>query len=105
MLTQKQKAVLLFIRQSVRQGLPPTIREIAQAFHFLPPARCAIICGHWRARGIFRFPGKKSRAIEVTEKAALNIPVLGQVPAGLPVLAVENIERYFNVDALFAQAG
>ena len=103
MLTQKQHAVLLFIRRRVRQGLPPTIREIAQEFQV---SSTGTVRDHLRAlrdKGYLILSRYKSRAIELTEKAMLNIPVIGQVAAGVPVLAVENIEDYFNVDKLFAQ--
>ena len=54
-------------------------------------------------KGYVELSQRKSRAIELTEKAMLNIPIIGRVPAGVPVLAVENVEDYFNVDKLFAQ--
>ncbi len=102
-LTDKQKEVLLFIRQRIRNGLPPTIREIAGEFSF---SSTGTVRDHLRAlakKGFILLAEGKSRAIELTEKAMLKIPVLGTVPAGVPVLAVENVEDYFNVDKLFMQ--
>ena len=102
-LTEKQREVLLFIRQRIRGGLPPTIREIAEEFRF---SSTGTVRDHLKAlwrKGYILLSEKKSRAIELTEKAMLRIPILGRVPAGVPVLAVENVEDYFNVDKLFMQ--
>ncbi|MDD5745781.1 MAG: transcriptional repressor LexA [Candidatus Omnitrophica bacterium] len=102
-LTDKQQEVLMYIRKMVRDGLPPTIREIAGEFGF---SSTGTVRDHLQAlvrKGYLILCEKKSRAIELTEKAMLTIPILGTVPAGVPVLAVENVEDYFNVDKLFSQ--
>ncbi|MCP4649094.1 MAG: transcriptional repressor LexA [PVC group bacterium] len=103
MLTAKQKNVLIFLRQRIRSGLPPTIREIAQEFKVSSTGTVRDYLKALCTKGYIILSEKKSRAIELTEKAMLNIPIIGQVPAGVPVLAVENVEDYFNVDKLFAQ--
>ena len=102
-LTNKQQEVLMYIRKMIREGLPPTIREIASEFGF---SSTGTVRDYLRAlckKGYILLEEKKSRAIELTEKAMLTIPILGRVPAGVPVLAIENVEDYFNVDKLFAQ--
>ena len=102
-LTNKQQEVLMYIRKMIRDGLPPTIREIASEFGF---SSTGTVRDYLRAlckKGYILLEEKKSRAIELTEKAMLTIPILGRVPAGVPVLAIENVEDYFNVDKLFAQ--
>lgn len=103
MLTKKQEEVLIFIRQAIRNGLPPTIREIADYFNFSSTGTVRDYLSSLCKKGYILLSEKKARAIELTEKAMLNIPILGSVPAGVPVLAVENVEDYFNVDKLFAQ--
>ncbi len=103
MLTEKQKDVLMFLRKCIRSGLPPTIREIAREFNVSSTGTVRDYLNALTKKGYIMLSEKKSRAIELTEKALLNIPILGSVPAGVPVLAVENIEDYFNVDKLFAQ--
>jgi repressor LexA len=102
-LTTKQQEVLMFIRKTIRNGLPPTIREIASEFGFSSTGTVRDYLKALCTKGYLLLEEKKSRAIELTEKAMLTIPILGVVPAGVPVLAVENIEDYFNVDKLFAQ--
>ena len=102
-LTNKQQEVLMYVRKMIREGLPPTIREIAAEFGF---SSTGTVRDYLRAlckKGYIMLEEKKSRAIELTEKAMLMIPILGHVPAGVPVLAIENVEDYFNVDKLFAQ--
>ena len=102
-LTDKQEKVLGYIRSCVRNGLPPTIREIAQEFAFGSTGTVRDYLHALQEKGYIVLDRYKSRAIELTEKAMLNIPILGSVPAGVPVLAVENVEDYFNMDKLFAQ--
>ncbi|MCG2710882.1 MAG: transcriptional repressor LexA [Candidatus Omnitrophica bacterium] len=102
-LTNKQQEVLMYIRKMIREGLPPTIREIAAQFGFSSTGTVRDYLTALCKKGYILLEEKKSRAIELTEKAMLTIPILGRVPAGVPVLAIENIEDYFNVDKLFAQ--
>ena len=102
-LTDKQQEVLMFIQRKVREGLPPTIREIAAEFSFSSTGTVRDYLKALFRKGYILLNEKKSRAIELTEKAMLTIPILGSVPAGVPVLAVENVEDYFNVDKLFSQ--
>ncbi|MFH1093931.1 MAG: transcriptional repressor LexA [Candidatus Omnitrophota bacterium] len=102
-LTNKQQGVLMYIRKMIREGLPPTIREIASEFGFSSTGTVRDYLSALCKKGYILLEEKKSRAIELTEKAMLTIPILGRVPAGVPVLAIENVEDYFNVDKLFAQ--
>ncbi len=102
-LTNKQQEVLMYIRKMIREGLPPTIREIAAEFGFSSTGTVRDYLAALCKKGYILLEEKKSRAIELTEKAMLTIPILGRVPAGVPVLAIENVEDYFNVDKLFAQ--
>ena len=102
-LTNKQQEVLMYIRKMIRDGLPPTIREIAAEFGFSSTGTVRDYLTALCKKGYILLEEKKSRAIELTEKAMLTIPILGRVPAGVPVLAIENVEDYFNVDKLFAQ--
>jgi repressor LexA len=102
-LTNKQQEVLMFIRKAIRNGLPPTIREIASEFGFSSTGTVRDYLKALSTKGYLLLEEKKSRAIELTEKAMLMIPILGAVPAGVPVLSVENVEDYFNVDKLFSQ--
>ena len=95
-LTERQRAVLEFIRDFVReQGLPPTVREIGEHFGLDPHAAH----DHLKAlerKGYLKRDSSKARSLRLVEAleegAVQQVPVLGRVQAGLPLLAVENVE-------------
>lgn len=100
-LTARQKDVLKFIYQKVKQSnLPPTLREIAKHFGF---SSTGTVRDHLRAlvnKGYIKVSANKSRAIELIKESLFSIPILGRVQAGLPTLAVEEIEGYLDLDSL-----
>ncbi len=100
-LTTKQKQVLRFIYRQIRVSQsPPTIREIAEHFHF---SSTGTVRDHLRAlvrKGYIRITAHKSRAIELIRAGLFAIPIAGKVRAGLPSLAVEEIEGYLDLDSL-----
>ncbi len=99
-LTERQREVLSFITMySNSHTYPPTIREIAQ--HFSITAKGAYDhLNALRKKGYLRLEDKRSRTIEVVKEAAvgyeghvlIQIPILGSVAAGKPILAEENWE-------------
>ncbi len=105
-LTRRQQEILDFIEQEVtQQGLPPTRSEIMRRFGFASPnaAQChlralarqgAIELHPNRARGIVPRLSKLAPASSPTSQ----IPVIGRVAAGTPVLAVENHEDAFALE-------
>lgn len=100
-LTNKQKNVLKFIYRKIRQqNLPPTIREIAREFGFSSTGTVRDYLKALVNKGYIRITANKSRAIELVSDALFSVPILGRVQAGLPSLAVEEIEGYLNLDAL-----
>ena len=106
-LTGRQKEVLQFIYEEIKNNqLPPTLREIASHFGFASPAS---VQDHLKAltkKGFIRVAENKSRAIELIKENLFSIPILGKVQAGMPTLAVENIEGYLNLDKLvFSETG
>ncbi len=100
-LTSKQKEILRFIYQTVKTTqLPPSIREIASHFDL---ASTATVRDHLKAlvdKGCIRITANKSRAIELVKEKLFSIPIMGRVAAGLPSLAVEDIEGYLNLDSI-----
>ena len=100
-LTAKQKEVLKFIYKAVKNDhRPPTIREIAAHFGF---SSTGTVRDYLRAlidKGYIKVVSNKSRAIELIREALFSFPILGKVQAGLPNLAVEEIEGYLNLDSL-----
>jgi repressor LexA len=100
-LTHKQKDVLKFIYQSIKiHKLPPTIREIAQKFGFSSTGTVRDYLKALVSKGYIKVTKNKSRAIELVREAIFSFPILGKVQAGLPTLAVEEIEGYLDMDSL-----
>lgn len=100
-LTVKQKEVLKFIYETIKSNhIPPTIREIAKHFDFSSTGTVRDYLKALVDKGFIKIAANKSRAIELVREAIFNIPILGQVRAGLPNLAVEEIEGYLNLDSL-----
>ena len=100
-LTSKQKQVLKFIYESIRfNHLPPTIREIAQKFEFNSTGTVRDYLKALIKKGYIRIAANKSRAIELIRENLFSIPILGRVQAGLPTLAIEEIEGYLNLDSI-----
>lgn len=97
----KQQEVLDFLKQQIKlKGYPPSVREICDAVGL---SSTSTVHGHLsrlEKRGLIRRDPTKPRAIEIldkTTKELVDIPIVGKVTAGLPILAVENIEDTFPV--------
>jgi repressor LexA len=102
-LTEKQKEIFEFIKSSqLQNGTPPTMREIMKEFRFKAIGTVQDYLRILEDKGYIRKRGKfKARFLEITgltSNPVLNIPILGQVRAGAPLLAVENIDGYINLD-------
>lgn len=97
-LTKRQEEILGLIRQCIDDtGMPPTRAEIAETLGFRSPNAAE---DHLRAlakKGAIELLPGASRGIRLTEPSGL--PVIGQVAAGVPILAVENIEDHYKMDA------
>jgi len=100
-LTSKQREVLKFIYNAIKfDKLPPTVREIASHFNFSSTGTVRDYLKALVNKGYIRVKANKSRAIEIIREALFSFPILGKVQAGLPNLAVEEIEGYLNLDSL-----
>ena len=96
-LTRRQEEILSLIREWIETtGLPPTRAEIAQRFGFSSPnAAEQHLKGLAKKGAIDLLPGA-SRGIRL--KGGAGVPVVGQVAAGSPILALENVERHYQFD-------
>jgi repressor LexA len=101
-LTKRQDQIFTFIKQTVREkGYPPSVREIGAAVGLNSSATVHSHLASLESKGMIRRDPTKPRAIEIldqefqAESDAVPVPVLGRVTAGVPILAVENIEEYF----------
>src|SRR6187399_2688114 len=119
-LTKRQAQTLDFIRQSIEErGYPPTLREIGESMGIRSTNG---VNDHLRAlerKGYLRREDMKSRALKLveaepalqpnraplSEEDIIDIPVLGRVAAGLPLLAEENVIDTVRVDRMMVRGG
>jgi repressor LexA len=94
-LTERQQAVLEFVEQFVaRRGYPPTVREVAAHFGIQPRAAADHLAALKRKGQLHREPGR-SRGLVLPARfrePVVEVPVLGRIAAGQPLLAAENVE-------------
>jgi len=104
-LTERQKQILSFIEEKIKgSGMPPTIREIGKRFSISSTNGVRSILGALEAKGYIRRRKLVSRGIELAKQQLSNftrVPVVGSVPAGLPITAIENREGEVAVDTSF----
>lgn len=104
-ITAKQKEILEYIKQEIlHKGYPPAVREICEAVHLKSTSSVHSHLETLEKNGYIRRDPTKPRAIEIiddtfnlTRREVVNVPLLGEVAAGQPLLAVENIETYFPI--------
>ena len=108
-LTERQRAVLEFIRsQVVQRGHPPTIREIGTQFGIQSTNGVRTHLTALTKKGYIKKQQYISRGIELVSnlaQAVVRVPLVGSVPAGLPIDAVENIESEYALDQSFLPKG
>ena len=103
-LTKRQQEIFDFIKKySAVNGYPPTVRDIGKAVGLASSSTVHAHLSNLERIGLLRRDPTKPRAIELLDRAAAGVmsivrpqglPVVGQVAAGQPVLAEENIEEY-----------
>lgn len=109
-LSDRQQRILEFIRSEVAtKGYPPSVREIGNAVGL---RSSSTVHGHLtklEELGYIRRDLSKPRAIELLDDSlpsrtrVIDVPLVGKVTAGAPVLAVENIEDYFPIPKDFVE--
>jgi len=98
-ITLKQRKILRFIQNRIsKDGRPPTIRETAAWFGFKSTGTVRDYLKILAKKGYLRLTPKKSRAIELVRSLAFRIPIIGEITAGLPNLAYEEIDEYLNLE-------
>lgn len=108
-ITPKQQEILKFIKESIlNRGYPPAVREICEAVHLKSTSSVHSHLETMEKNGYIRRDPTKPRAIEIiddnfnlTRRELVNVPIVGTVTAGEPILAVENIEGYFPISPEF----
>jgi repressor LexA len=103
-LTKRQQEIFEYVkRHGAEHGYPPTVRDIGKAIGLTSSSTVHAHLANLEKLGLLRRDPTKPRAIEVlvdkakSAVAPAGLPVVGQVAAGQPVLAEENIEEYVPV--------
>ncbi len=108
-ISDKQREILEYIKSEIlNRGYPPAVRDICEAVHLKSTSSVHSHLETLEKNGYIRRDPTKPRAIEIMDdsfnmvrREIANVPVLGRVAAGEPLLAVENIESYFPIPAEF----
>ena len=106
-ITKKQEEILEYIKNEIlNRGFPPAVREICEAVHLKSTSSVHAHLETLEKNGYIRRDPTKPRAIEIlddnfnlTRREVVNVPIVGTVAAGQPILTVENIENYFPIPA------
>ena len=104
-ITAKQQEILEYIKETIlKKGYPPSVREICEAVHLKSTSSVHSHLETMERNGYIRRDPTKPRTIEIiddcfnlTRREVVNVPMIGTVAAGQPILAEENIENYFPV--------
>lgn len=108
-ISNKQREILEYIKQEIlNKGYPPAVREICEAVDLKSTSSVHSHLETLEKNGYIRRDPTKPRAIEIiddnfnlTRREVVNVPLIGKVAAGQPLLAVENIESYFPIPTEF----
>lgn len=106
-ITAKQQEILEYIKNTIlNKGYPPAVREICEAVHLKSTSSVHSHLAALEEKGYIRRDPTKPRTIEILDdsfnfnrREMVNIPVIGTVAAGEPILAEERIEDYFPFPA------
>ncbi len=102
-LSAKQREILEYIKECIlSKGYPPSVREICEAVNLSSTSSVHSQLNTLEKKGYIRRDPTKPRTLEIVgdddfnlaRREIVNVPLLGQVAAGQPLLAVENIENY-----------
>ena len=104
-ISAKQQEILQYIKDELlSKGYPPAVREICKAVHLKSTSSVHAHLETLEKKGYIRRDPTKPRAIEIIDddfnlvrREIINVPVIGQIAAGEPIYAEQNIEGYFPI--------
>jgi repressor LexA len=116
MVTDRQRSILDYVRGFVDEhGYPPTVREIGEAVGLRSPSTVHAHLAQLERAGLLRRDPTKPRAIELTDRRRESseaapadvhrLPLVGEIAAGGPLLAEQNVEDYVAVPEPLAKGG
>ena len=113
--TRKERAILKFIEEQVMEkGYPPSVREIGKAIGLSSTATVHAYLAKLEKQGFIKKEDKKGRTLKVikgsdgkpvkksnknfyTQRELVDVPIIGKITAGQPILAVENVTDTFPI--------
>ena len=106
-ISKKQQEILDYMKNEIlNRGFPPSVREICEAVNLKSTSSVHSHLEALEKNGYIRRDATKPRAIEniddnfnLVRREVVNVPLVGTVAAGQPILAVENIDAYFPIPA------
>ena len=106
-ISKKQQEILDYMKNEIlNRGFPPSVREICEAVNLKSTSSVHSHLEALEKNGYIRRDATKPRAIEISDdnfnlvrREVVNVPLVGTVAAGQPILAVENIDAYFPIPA------
>ena len=106
-MTARQRRIVDFISQTIQdRGYPPTVREIGQAVGLTSSSSVHAQLANLERRGLIRRDAAKPRAMElqgtVRRSRGVQVPLLGRIAAGTPVMAEELVEDYLPLPEEYA---
>ena len=109
-LSEKQEEILGFLKDEIQlKGYPPSVREICVAVGLSSTSTVHAHLKTLEKKGVIKRDPTKPRAIAIidndrenTSGELIHVPIVGRVTAGVPILAVENIEGYFPIPIGYA---
>lgn len=104
-ISAKQQEILEYIKSEIlNRGFPPAVREICEAVHLRSTSSVHSHLETLEKNGYIRRDPTKPRAIEILDdsfqflrREVVNVPIVGSIAAGSPILAEQNIENYFPI--------
>ena len=104
-ITDKQSQILEYIKSEIlNKGYPPSVRDICQAVNLKSTSSVHSHLETLEKNGYIRRDPTKPRTIEIIDdnfnlvrREVVNVPMVGTVAAGQPILAIENIDNYFPI--------
>lgn len=104
-ISAKQQEILEYIKETIlKKGYPPAVREICEAVHLKSTSSVHSHLETLEKNGYIRRDPTKPRTIEIIDdcfnlnrREVVNVPLVGTIAAGQPILAEQNIENYFPI--------
>ena len=108
-ISQKQSEILEYMKNEIlNRGFPPSVRDICEAVNLKSTSSVHSHLETLEKNGYIRRDPTKPRAIEIVDdnfnlvrRETVNVPIVGKVAAGQPLLAMENVEGYFPIPSEF----